>query len=224
MPNVTPERLRITCVEVLAGLVASGAYADAEAVNQGYCGDFADDVYAALSLKGHKPHEDLRQLGIEGFLVPDEDEVEPPRFDRDLVERHWPAMLPPEGLDWDAMDAMASDADLSPGTHTWILLDGLHYDAEAPGGGCATRSTCPSSGGWSRGGSSNTSTGDPGREGAPHVARGLPAPGQGRRSPSVAAFPARFQGMPRIATPGKRASAIQFRPGQRRKWKWITPP
>ena len=134
MTGITPRLLSAACAEVLANLVASGAYPDATSVNAGYCGDFADDVYELLRAKGFRPHDDLDQVGIEGFLVPDEDMSEPPRFDRELVARHWPAMVPPAGLDWDAMDAVASDADFSPGTHTWIMLDGLHYDAETPEG------------------------------------------------------------------------------------------
>lgn len=112
-------------------LVASGAYGDFAAINAGYCTDFANDVQEEL---GREACERLGvgELGIDN-LMEHEDE-EPTVMDRALLAEHWPAVVPPEGLDWDGVDALAAAAGFSCGTHVWLLCDGRHFDAEAPDG------------------------------------------------------------------------------------------
>jgi len=127
---VTPTELTAAIVAVRDRLVADGRYDGFAAINAGYCGDFADDVQDFL---GRSPVcAEPYQVGVEGFMESEDDE--PTVMDRALLAEHWPDVVPPQGLDWDDVDALAARASFSCGTHTWLCLAGRHYDAEAPDG------------------------------------------------------------------------------------------
>lgn len=114
-------------------LLASGEYASHAAINSGYCSDFADDVFERI---GRGVHEQLGQLGIENFMQPAEDDGFNDGYplDRELLIEHWPSVVPTQGMTWDDLDALSRDAGFSTGTHVWIELEGIFYDAEAPDG------------------------------------------------------------------------------------------
>ncbi len=131
---ITHERLAAAMRQAMADLVASGMYVSARDVNAGYCGDFSDDVFAILHAQGMDAREGPDQVDVAMLMAPEDDGDEPIRMDRGLLATHWPMIVPPEGLDWDDVDAMAAHFSFSPGTHVWTVLDGRHYDAEVPDG------------------------------------------------------------------------------------------
>ena len=115
-------------------LAESGEHVNSGAAPGGCCSDFADAV--AENLGGVRAADALgvEQLGIDNFHVVNATFDEGRPIDRQLLARHWPKVLPPEGLSWDDLDRLSEDAGFSSGTHVWLTMDGLHYDAEAPEG------------------------------------------------------------------------------------------
>jgi hypothetical protein len=128
--TVQPSALTAAILAVRGELVSTGRYASFQAINAGYCTDFCNDVTDRLGVPAdaHEPFE----VGIDNLMECEDDE--PTVMDRALLAAHWPKIQPPEGLTWDEVDQLASDAGFSAGTHVWLCLDGRHYDAEAPEG------------------------------------------------------------------------------------------
>lgn len=132
--TITPKMLTKAILDIRDELVASGQYASHRAINSGYCSDFADDVFERL---GRGVHQQLGQLGIDNFMQPvaDGDQFNDGYpLDRELLLEHWPSVVPTQGMTWDDIDAVSLACDFSAGTHVWIELDGIFYDAEAPEG------------------------------------------------------------------------------------------
>lgn len=130
---ITPDLLTKTILELRDELVASGHYNSYQAINAGYCADFADDVFGRF---GRSFREPLLQLGIDNFLqiAEDDDFNDGYPLDRELLIEHWPAVVPTQGLTWDDLDQLSADAGFNAGTHVWIEMYGRFYDAEAPEG------------------------------------------------------------------------------------------
>lgn len=131
---ITTEMLTKAILDVRADLLESGEYATHAEINSGYCSDFADDVFERL---GRDVHDQLGQLGIDNFMQPAADgdhfnDGYP--LDRELLQEHWPAVVPTQGMSWDHLDRLSADAGFSTGTHVWIEMDERFYDAEAPEG------------------------------------------------------------------------------------------
>lgn len=82
----------------------------ATAINSGLCADFADAITSSF--------------GMESAVFSIDD-----LFDDSggLVT----VSAPPPGTDWNLLERIGVPDDLS---HSWILFDGRHYDAEAPDG------------------------------------------------------------------------------------------
>lgn len=116
--------------------VAEGAADSFVAINSGLCGDFSREVIQAVGSE-RAFSMGLRELGIENFLTPGDDIddfTEGNPFDRELIAKHWPDFAPPVGLDWDTLDRISADATFNAGTHVWLSIDRVHYDAECPEG------------------------------------------------------------------------------------------
>lgn len=99
---------------------------------RGCCSDFVSDVYGRFGGPIIAYGLGLSEVGIDAFMTgEDGDNL---RFDRDLLSRHWPNVMLPDGLTWDDMDRLAEDAGFNGGTHEWIVFESRHYDAECPDG------------------------------------------------------------------------------------------
>lgn len=122
--------------ETLARWLAEGHTKDARGINvgecmHGNCEDFAKEVINAL---GEVP-EDVREVDVAMFTRPGDDDLfEGAPFDRKMLRKHWPAVIPPEGLTWDDMDELSEAAGFSPGTHIWVTDGKYHYDSECTEG------------------------------------------------------------------------------------------
>jgi len=106
-------------------------------INSGLCGDFADQVVALLAQATPPIEADALEI-INFFQVDPEtgfayDSGGP--MDREVVRNILPAMLPPDGMTWDELDAYLSDSDISMGMHVFVVCDGKVYDSELPDGG-----------------------------------------------------------------------------------------
>lgn len=112
-------------------LLAEGV-PDVQSINSGRCGCVVSDVFEELGGVAQAYDLGLGELGITNLMHIVDDE--PEGFDRVMLKEHWPAIVPPEGLDWDDLDTLAIDAQFSDGTHEWITFEARHFDAEAPGG------------------------------------------------------------------------------------------
>lgn len=139
MARDIPSKLSGAIKATLAAWVAGGKAADGADVNSGAarggcCSDFASEVSTLLGGVVIADEMGIRKLRLDAFQVVDPDETMGRPFDRGLLERHWPKVKPPADLDWNALDQLSEDASFSGLTHTWLELDGLHYDAEAPEG------------------------------------------------------------------------------------------
>lgn len=116
---------------VRARLLDAGRYPDLPSINAGGCTAFTRAVRRELG-REFCDEIGLEELGIDNLMESEDDE--PTVMDRALLAEHWPLVVPPEGLGWDDIDALAAAAGFSCGTHEWLVLDGRHYDAEAPDG------------------------------------------------------------------------------------------
>lgn len=132
--NSTAQRLTNSINEVLAFWIDTGTATNAKTINSGNCSEFSVDVM--INLGGLETAYDLgiNELDIAGLLEVGDGPDNGPQFDRELLATHWPNIQPPDGLTWDDLDQLSVDADFDSGTHVWLVLDGKHYDAEAPEG------------------------------------------------------------------------------------------
>jgi hypothetical protein len=127
--------IRATLQEWLdGGLARDATQVNSGAARGGCCSDFAAAVIGHLGGALAVESLGIETLGIDSFQVPDEDDLAGRPLDRELLECHWPKVIPPEGLGWDDLDRLAEDAGFSGGTHTWLCLNGRHYDSETPEG------------------------------------------------------------------------------------------
>jgi hypothetical protein len=118
---------------VLAEYLAQTFATSAQEINAGLCADFATDVIQRLP--GGLRDSTATDLCVASFMKVEGDSYESGRpFDRKLLRKHWPEVIPPNGLTWADLDVLSVDAGFDEGTHVWIEEDGLHYDAECPDG------------------------------------------------------------------------------------------
>lgn len=115
------------------GLATDGAGINAGAARGGCCSDFARKVLQRLG-RETADAMGVDELRPDNLQVVDPDDAIGRPFDRELMARHWPAVVPPSGLDWDGLDLLSEEAGFSGMTHTWLTMAGLHFDAEAPDG------------------------------------------------------------------------------------------
>jgi hypothetical protein len=132
-----PVRLARVIRATLREWLDTGRAKDAVQVNSGAarggcCSDFAAAVIENLGGVLAVDRLGLETLGIDSFQLSDEDDLAGRPLDRELLERHWPKVVPPDGLDWDDLNRLSEDAGFSGGTHTWLCSNGRHYDAETP--------------------------------------------------------------------------------------------
>lgn len=128
------DALRMAIEKVRDDFLSEGV-SDAATINAGRCGCVVSDVAELLGGLDDFYAMGMSEIGIDGFMNPHpEDECERDGFDRALIAERWPAITPPEGLDWEALDEIAAFANFNAGTHEWIVYEGRHYDAEAPEG------------------------------------------------------------------------------------------
>ena len=55
-------------------------------------------------------------------------------FDRDLLAKHWPDCVPPDGLTWDDLDRVSEVNEFDARSHWWLVCDGVHFDSECTEG------------------------------------------------------------------------------------------
>jgi len=102
-------------------------------INSGLCDDFASDV--CMRVPGGLHNTEVSNLSVANFQSIDESDDDSGRpFDRKLLRKHWPAVIPPSGLTWNELDALSADAGFDNGTHVWISFGDMHFDAECPDG------------------------------------------------------------------------------------------
>lgn len=131
----TERRLLEATIERVAGDLMARGIPDAASINAGSCECVVSMVIERLGGLDRFYAMGMDDISVAQFLTPVPGfETECGDFDRDLIGRHWPAIRPPEGLDWEDLDAVAAYADFGVGTHCWIHYEGRHFDAEAPGG------------------------------------------------------------------------------------------
>lgn len=119
-------------IEIIRDRLLSEGVESVEAINAGRCGCVVSDVAEELGGLDVFYALGMSEMGIEQLMLHSDDE--PCGFDRALVAKHWPEIQPPEGMDWDDLDAVATFCNFDAGTHEWIVFNGCHYDAEAPAG------------------------------------------------------------------------------------------
>ncbi len=132
-------RLGLAVRAVLDDWIACGYAADGANVNSGTaaggcCSDFSAEVLSRLGDHRVSDAMGLTELGLDNLQVVDPDDAVGRPFDRPLLARHWPGIRPPAGLGWDDLDRLSEEAGFSGLTHTWLAMDGLHFDAETPEG------------------------------------------------------------------------------------------
>lgn len=127
----TAGKLTEAIVKIRDRLLSEGIASAAE-INAGRCTCVVSDVAEELGGLDAFYEHGMSELGIDQLMIVEDGE--PSGFDRDLIADHWKDFVPPEGLNWDDMDAIAAYGNFSAGTHEWIVMDGRHYDAEAPAG------------------------------------------------------------------------------------------
>lgn len=117
------------------------AEGDAWAVNQGLCADLADIVSNTWAGQPGAEADDLQV--VNGLSVKYwrlslfEDDRNHPDWSEDQAptasELAWlTAAEPPAGIDWHDLDILGFHENSL--NHFWLLLNGRHYDAEAPNG------------------------------------------------------------------------------------------
>jgi len=122
--------------ETLGRWLAEGHTKDARGINvgecrYGNCEDFAKEVIESL---GDAP-DGVQEVDVAMFTLPEDGDLfEGAPFDRKLLRKHWPAVVPPEGLSWDDLNQLSEAAGFSPGTHIWVTDGKYHYDSECPDG------------------------------------------------------------------------------------------
>lgn len=91
-----------------------------EQIGDGHCFEFARAVMRHF---GNQENPKFHLIGTEDFCEPPHNE----ELDIALVKKHWGAHFPSDVPNkvW---------KELGGATHEWIVLDGMHYDAEAPQG------------------------------------------------------------------------------------------
>lgn len=111
-----------------------GAQINSGAARGGCCSDFAGAVIAKLGGARAADVLGVEVLGIDNFQIAEDLDRDGRPLDRVLLGRHWPKVVPPDALTWDDLDQLAEAAAWGGGTHVWLSLGGLHYDAEASNG------------------------------------------------------------------------------------------
>lgn len=125
---------------VLAKWMSSGLTNDAREINRGEaaggcCSDFCSAVVEALGGVVKASALGVSDIGVDQFMQPGEDEFDEGNpLDRALLNKHWPDVIPPDGLSWDDLDRFSEMAGFNPGTHVWIEFDGFHFDSECTHG------------------------------------------------------------------------------------------
>lgn len=137
MPLLTPDALSEAITAVGEAWLSAGHTPSLAGINVGQapygnCDTFAREVTAHLNEQGWDTSA-LMNVELANFMALSEDE-EGGVLDRRLLAKHWPAVKPPQGLNWQHLEILAEDADWGPGTHVWLVLDGRHYDSQTPQG------------------------------------------------------------------------------------------
>lgn len=135
MIPLTADLLEHTLTGLRDEWIDTGKAETAAAINNGLCAEF---VYVAV--------DRLKQAGVEtqgiydldlgNFLAiyPLDDDASGRPLDRALLETHRPAVAPPPGWSWEALDEVALQRRWESGMHAWLTFQGLHYDSESTRG------------------------------------------------------------------------------------------
>jgi hypothetical protein len=115
----TPAQLTQAIEAMVRTYLSDGRAASAYELNDGHCEDFATEVADALGGESER----LEGTWADNLTVDGAGYA----WDVGLIEGTWPACRPTHGLDWD-------DAAAGIPAHSWLVLDGRHYDAECPEG------------------------------------------------------------------------------------------
>ena len=135
-----------TTAELSAAIVAereawimAGTVADARAIGDGHCYDFAQAVMRRLGVAGHgagyapeDSHARLVDVVTEDWwtmVVDDDGDEEADPFHMDIPRLRREGAPLPSGIDDDTLAGL-----LGAMTHNWLVLDGRHHDATCPEG------------------------------------------------------------------------------------------
>ena len=100
-------------------------------INDGCCVEFAQTLLVAVRERlGGSVDCHLMNLGDLLDMSDADDEYGAP-FDHKILEKKWPGIQPPDGLNWEDMNEMSAHTELGFDTHFWVIHDGRCYDAEA---------------------------------------------------------------------------------------------
>ena len=127
-----PAQKLATAIEIVRDRLLAEGVESVQAINAGRCGCVVSDVAEELGGLDAFYQLGMSEVGIEQLMLHADDE--PCGFDRELIAKHGPGIKPPEGMDWDDLDAVASHCNFDAGTHEWIVFEGKHHDAESPNG------------------------------------------------------------------------------------------
>ncbi|CAH1690019.1 hypothetical protein BOSEA31B_20346 [Hyphomicrobiales bacterium] len=130
--SVSAAQRLATAIETIRDRLLAEGVESVQAINAGRCACVVSDVAEELGGLGDFYALGMSEMGIEQLMLHSDDE--PCGFDRALIAEHWPNIQPPDGMDWDDLDAVATFCNFDAGTHEWIVFDGKHHDAEAPTG------------------------------------------------------------------------------------------
>lgn len=127
-PAAIDERIR----EIRKIYVQTGKARSFRDINRGWCDNFASDVIESF---GGSLATRLLDVSPASFQTVGNDDFGDGRpFDRKLLRRFWPKVIPPLGMTWDHLDQLSEEAGFGNGTHVWLTDERLHYDAECPQG------------------------------------------------------------------------------------------
>jgi hypothetical protein len=122
---ITEEQVTQAIIDFIEKYLKKEVINSAYDINNGWCGDFAEDVINSLGGETKK----LFLICNENFMMgedgdPDQNDV----FDIDMIINHWPKVNPTNNLSWGDIKCIEF------GYHEWIYFDGKHFDAEYPEG------------------------------------------------------------------------------------------
>lgn len=112
--------------------VQTGRARSFQGINRGLCGDFASDVIESFGGSLTSRLHDVSPASFQTVVKDDFGDGRP--FDRKLLRRFWPKVIPPLGMTWNNLDQLSEEAGFGNGTHVWLTDERLHYDAEYPQG------------------------------------------------------------------------------------------